>query len=91
MFENIKKNGEMITLGNETAATKDLFIHWSDYGDGFYDLVICYKDTELMFGDCAWCAIPKKNISNRAKELKKITGIDDIKKEKVDPDEWMYS
>lgn len=83
MFENLQKNGDVLTSGDHSESVNKLFIHWSDYGDDYFDLVICYKETERMFGPVAWVAIPGYKIDNTLKKLKDITSITDVKKEKI--------
>lgn len=90
MMKDIKLNGVMVTLGSETAAQNDLFIHCSDYGDNYLDLTICYKKDERMFGDTALCGIPRNKIEKYILDLKKATGITDIRKVKIDQDDMYY-
>ena len=89
MFENIKRNEKVLIIGEHSETVDNLFIHLSDYGDSYYDLVICYKETEELFGGIAWCAIPSSKIENLTKELMEITNIQDVRREKIEPSEWM--
>lgn len=85
MFEDIKKNGEMLTIGDNSETIDNLFIHCSDYGDNYYDLTICYKVTEELFGGIGWCAIPSGRIESTLDELMNKTKIKDVRKEKIEP------
>lgn len=88
MFKNIIKQDDYIIMGKESAKFEDLFIHLSDYGDSFYDLVICFKSNGNMFGDSSWCGIPENKLDRYSKGLKDATGITLLKKEYIK--DWDY-
>ena len=83
MFEDIKKDGEILTIGSASETIDNLFIHLSDYGDDYCDLTICYKATEELFGGIGWCALPSSKIKNIINELINKTTIIDVRKELI--------
>lgn len=90
MFKSIEKDGEVLTIGEYSETVDKLFIHLSDYGDDYFDLTICYKETEEMFGSVSWCVIPSSKIDGRIKELVELTNIQDVRRETIKPSEWLH-
>ncbi len=79
---DILMSGEFVMLNGEMADRDDLCINWVDFGDGYYDVHICYKKTNKLFGSIAWCGIPGLNkTKRRVSNIQEITGINDVRKE----------
>lgn len=81
MLEDLNVSGEFVLLNGEMAEKGNLYIEFVDYGDNVFDVQICKKDKNDLFGGMAWTAINGiKRTLSLIEEISKITGITDVRK-----------
>ncbi len=82
-FDNILVQGNCINMNGHTECADNLYIVLVNYGDGYYDIEMCYKSNKKLFGDLAWRGIRKRIADKMVKELQSITGVSTIMTSKV--------
>ncbi len=75
-------NNDLVTLNGVTEKGENLFIHISDYGDVYFDISLCYKGNEKALANTGWDIIHISELNEIVEKLSKITGIQEVKKEK---------
>jgi hypothetical protein len=57
LLDDLKVNGEFITLNGHTKERDQLYIEWVDYGDNYYDIQLCDKLNGQILGGAALTAL----------------------------------
>lgn len=83
MFPILTVDNEIITLNNVSEHYNNLFIHVSDYGDGYFDISLCYKDNKNALAKTGWDIIHISELDEKIRLLSEITNITIVEKEKV--------
>lgn len=83
MKPTLKVINGTVTLNNESEKVENLFIHVSDYGDSYFDICLCNKENEKALAGTGWDIIHIGELESKLTLLSTLTGIQDIKKERI--------